>query len=386
VRYREAFLLLLPVAFLASGTACNRRPAPDRFTELRRRVEARRATPADKVELAELYLARKEPLKAAESAFAARKEAPGTAGADNVLGIVYGEGGDVEKARSAFNRAISAAPGATTPKLNLAKLEISVGNPQRALELLSEVAKQEPESAQLWLLTGTAQNQLQRLHLAAESYRRAIKLNPQSSEPHAVLGRMHLDFNRYREALKHLEEAYRLGDRSTITCVYLALALATTGGDLTRAATLLNEAERPQIPPAWYVEGVIFQKQGQLPEALTAFQRVLKAEPRQERAQYALAECLRLQGNAKRAALELERYQRMVTERQRVTFLRDRLTAEGEKPELLREHGRALLRIGRYDEAEAQFSRWLTLSPRSAEARALIQQARSRKNQTELQR
>ncbi|MGV3724080.1 MAG: tetratricopeptide repeat protein [Actinomycetota bacterium] len=386
MRYHGALLLLLPVAFLATGTACSRRPAPDRFTELQRRAEGQRATPAEKVELAELYLARKEPLKAAENAFAARKEAPGIAGADNILGIVYSEAGDVEKARSAFNRAISVAPSATAPKLNLAKLEISAGYPQRALELLSEAAKQEPESAQLWLLTGTAQNQLQRLHLAAESYRRAIKLNPRLSEPHAVLGRMHLDFNRYREALKHLEEAYRLGDHSPITCVYLALALATTGGDLIRAAKLLDEAERPQIPPAWYVEGVIFQKQGKLPEAQAAFEKVLRAEPRQERAQYALAECLRLRGNVKRAALELERYQRMVTERQRVTFLRDRLTAEGENPKLLREYGRALLKIGRYDEAETQFSRWLTLSPASAEAKELLQQARSHKGETELQR
>lgn len=386
MRLRRALPYLLSVAVLAAGAGCARRPAPDRFTELRLRVEAQRASPAERVALAELHLARKEPLLAAEHAFAARKADSRVVGADNVLGIVYSDAGDERKAREAFARAISLAPAASAPKLNLAKLEISSGNPRRALELLSEVAKLEPDNAQLWLLTGTAQNQLQRLHLAAESYRRAIKLNPALSEPHAVLGRMHLDFNRYREALKHLEDAYRLGDHSQITCVYLALALATTSGDLARAGALLDEAERPQIPAAWYVEGVILQKQGKLSQAQAAFEKVLKAEPRQERAQYALAECLRLRGDAERARAELQRYQRVVTQRQRVTFLRDRLTAEGEKPELLRDYGRALLDLGRHGEAETQFRRWLELVPGSVEAKMLLQQTRAPIDETEVRR
>lgn len=189
---------------------------------------------------------------------------------------------------------------------------------------------------------------------------------------------MHLDFNRNQEALKHLEDAYRLGDRSEITCVYLALALATTGGDMDRAGALLDEAKRPQIPPTWYVEGVILQRQKRFKEAQAAFERVLKSEPRQERAQYALAECLRSQGDVKRAASALERYQQIVTDRQRVTFLRDRLAAEGEKPEILRDYGKALLKIGRDAEAEMQFRRWLETSPESAEAKALLKQARLR--------
>lgn len=80
--------------------------------------------------------------------------------------------------RQAFSRAVTSAPDAVVPQLNFAKFEIAQGNPEAALQLLSEAARRDPDSAQLWLLTGTAQNQLQRLHLAASSFRKAIELGP----------------------------------------------------------------------------------------------------------------------------------------------------------------------------------------------------------------
>lgn len=340
------------------------------------------ATPLERVQLAEIYLEQGETLKAGDLALQARKADPRLTAAHDLLGRIYAQIKDVPKARAAFEEAVNTAPDQVAPRLQLARFEMDQNELQRALASLQKAVEINRDSAETWLLVGKLQRLSHAETAAGTSFRRAIKLDPKLLEAQVNLGVLELDFDRYSEAVAPLDAAYQLGDRTPVTLSCLALALLAGPGkdtDAQRAGELLAQAGQPEIPPAWVARGLLLQRNRDHQGAVREFQKVLRVNPRNERAQFALAESYRQAGDVDAATKALARHHQLVTQRQQLRALGDRIKNEGAKPPLLREYGKLLLEADQFNEAEAQFRYWLKLEPNNAEPRQWLQKVETRR-------
>jgi len=364
---------------IAAALLVARQARTDPWRALQQRVAGGRATPTDLVRLGEYQVANGDFLGAFELGLKARKADPNLVGAHNLLGVCYAASEQPDRARESFAKAAELDPLLLSPRLNLARLHLQSRDPLAALEALKEPVARGETDPGLWMLVGRAQQARGSDNLAADSFRKALAADPQLAEAHAALGIQHMDWGRYQPARESLDRAYQAGDRSPPTLCYLALAILMAGADAAgaeRAEALVVEAGRPNIPPYWFVDGLLLQRQREFGAARVRFEQVLKKDPNHERALFALSECLRGAGRTAEAAATLKRYHATVTRRQRLGNLTARLIEQGPKPHLLRDYGEALLEMGRAAEAEAQFAEWARLTPNDPAARAALARAR----------
>lgn len=343
------------------------------------RVQAGTASPEETVRLGEQYLDRGNFLKAGEMGLRARKANPRLAGAHTLLALVYLEARQPEAARQAFRQALAAAPQDLTLRLNLARFELDQGRPEEALPVLEPAQKQAPENAQVWLLTARAQGLRNELLVAAKTLRRTLSLDPNLAEAHVMLGRLEMDFDHYQPAREHFEAGYRNGDHSPITLSYYALSLLMdrgTDADAQQAEQFLRDAGNPSIPPARFARALLMERRKEYPAAAAELRAILAEEPRNERAQFALARVLRATHDpGARAALA--RYHQLIREREQVVALSYRLSQQGPSPDLLRSLGQLLLNAGQPEQAAVQFRAWARLAPRDPEPKKWLARAES---------
>lgn len=286
----------------------------------------------------------------------------------------------LERARQNFRKSASLAPQSAAPLLNLARLEMEAQRPLEGLKVLQQAARAEPKNAEVWFTIGRAQRQRGSHGQSTEAFRRAAELDPARPEPHLELGMVHMDYGRYGQARQAFEEAHRLGNRSPLVLSALALSLLVSpdaAGQVSRAESLLTEAGNPDIPPAVFARGLLLQQKGDAAGAAALFQRILAADPRNERALFSLAGALRTQGDRAKAAEILKRYQAVVARRQLLASYGDRIRRAGPSPELLRGYARALMEGGFYAQAEAQFRQLQQKQPGDAEAARGLKAARA---------
>jgi len=349
-----------------------------RERSLEERVRRHRATPAEMVQLGEKHLLRGEALRAAELAFEARKAAPELVTAHNLLGAVYGQAGETDKAQVCFERAVALAPELLQPRLNLARMALDRQDGLKALGYLQPVQKLHGEDATLWLLTGRAYRVLERSATAHHAFRKAVELDPTLAGAHVELGLLHIAFDRPALAVPPLEEALRLGDRSPENRGRLALALTTgpaTPADMERARKLLAEGGGPVTSFGWLAQGLVLHHQGDYPGARRELSRVLEVDPNQERALFAVAETYRAQGDRTGTLRAMQRFQKVVKERQQLLTLATRIREKGATPARLQEYGQALLSMGRAAEALTQFRTWETLAQKDPAPREWVRRA-----------
>lgn len=376
-------LLVFLVLTLGGGVylvLASRRPASSLEGRLQR-VHSGRATPQETVQLGHELLLRNEPLKAAEMAFRARKAAPELPEAHHLLGVLYTAGGELPKAQAAFEEAVRVAPNALTPRLSLARFYVDQGNGPEALVHAQAAVNIDRNSGEAWLLAGRIQRLMESDGSAGPSFRRAISLDANLAEAHRELGTLLLDFDNYAEAVEPLERAYQLGDHSPATLALLALALTAGAGDeasFTRAEKLLQEAGQPDFPPAWLAQGLIHQRKREFEPARAAFRKVLAANARNERAQYALAMSYRDAGDLEPAKKEMRRHDELVRRRQRLKQLQQQAEAQPKAAAPRKAYGVALFEDGNFAAAEQQFKAWVERSPKDHEARQWLRRTRER--------
>jgi len=371
-------LCVLAIALIAG---CAPRPKIDPAAALARRVQEGTATPAELVRLGDTYLERGEPLKAAEMAFRARKADPTLVEAHLLLGTVYVAAEEIPKARAAYQEAVQAAPQALAPRLRLARLEIAQGNVGAALTQAQSAIDIDRNSAEAWLLAGKIQRLAKSDGSAGASFRRALSLDPRLTEAQFELGLLAMDHDNYAEAIAPLDQAYQLGERSPVLQAALALALTAGKGDeasYARAEKLLADAAQPELSTAWLAQGLIHQRKREHTLARASYQKVLAANARNERAQYALAMSYREEGNLAAARREIARHDKLVRQRQRLKQLSQDVAARPKDPAAVKAYGMALFEDGNFAAAETQFGALVGLGSGGAEARQWLDRTRAR--------
>jgi tetratricopeptide (TPR) repeat protein len=149
---------------------------------------------------------------------------------------------------------------------------------------------------------------LQKAKAGAE---RALALDPQSSEAHAVLSMVKLDYDWDLAASeREVLEAIRLNPSSVQAHSYYSSALTTMG----RRDDAIREARRAKdLDPLSATAGtslaIRYWYAGRIDEAIAEFKKTLEANPEFSVAHWGLAQCYRERGQT---ALELEELRRAV--------------------------------------------------------------------------
>ncbi len=147
------------------------------------------------------------------------------------------------------------------------------------------------------------------LRKAKAGAERALQLDPESSEAHAVLSMVKLDYEwdlpgSEREVL----EAIRLNPSSVQAHQYYSSTLTTMG----RTEDAIREARRameldPKSAIAGATLGIRYWYGGQIDEAIAEFNKTLEANPEFGVAHWGLAQCYRQRGETARELEELRR-------------------------------------------------------------------------------
>jgi TolB-like protein/DNA-binding winged helix-turn-helix (wHTH) protein/Tfp pilus assembly protein PilF len=147
------------------------------------------------------------------------------------------------------------------------------------------------------------------LRKAKAGAERALKLDPESSEAHAVLSMVKLDYDwdlpgSEREVL----EAIRLNPSSVQAHQYYSSTLTTMGRmeDATREAHRAMELD-PLSAIAGATLGIRYWYDGRINEAIAEFNKTLEANPEFGVAHWGLAQCYRQRGDTTRELAELRR-------------------------------------------------------------------------------
>jgi TolB-like protein/DNA-binding winged helix-turn-helix (wHTH) protein/Flp pilus assembly protein TadD len=192
----------------------------------------------------------------------------------------------IRKAIDYFQRAIAADPAYAPAHSGLADCYRLLGAPGWEVEQPADL--------------------LRRAKAGAE---RALALDPQSSEAHAVLSMVKLDYDWDRQGSeREVLEAIRLNPSSVQAHQYYSATLTTMG----RFEDAIREAQRAkELDPLSAISGttlaIRYWYAGRIDDAVREFQKTLETSPEFGVAHWGLAQCYRAKGDARREIEELQR-------------------------------------------------------------------------------
>jgi tetratricopeptide (TPR) repeat protein len=120
-------------------------------------------------------------------------------------------------------------PGATAPLIELARLKAADRDLPAARALCDEAVRRKPADSHVWNSCGALLADHGLFDEAAESYRRALALDPRHHRIHNNLGTALRALGRFAEALEHYRTAYRAEPNNGSVLLNLAGLLTETG-------------------------------------------------------------------------------------------------------------------------------------------------------------
>jgi len=158
-----------------------------------------------------------------------------------MLGLSAWKSGDLARAESAFEKALSIDPHHVKSFVNLSRVLIEQKRHEEALDKLTHAADMDPSSTEVYRLLGRTYHAQGKKDEAVEAYRRAIKLNELDAWSMNNLGLLFLEQQRAEEALPLFSKAVELRKEVPAFHNNLGMALEHTGR-FKDAATAYNTA------------------------------------------------------------------------------------------------------------------------------------------------
>jgi len=182
------------------------------------------------------------------------------------------------------------------PTVRGAASALAAGDLKGAETELHEILKASPLDVHAMNLLGIVYAQQKREPEAEALFKQAIALHPEFAGAEASLGLLYIQMAKYDLAVPPLEEALRLDPgredaRSALLSARRGQAHGASDlGDLEKALALLIEARRlnPDDAGVEYDLGMISLRMSLFPDAVTAFDHVLKVRPDDPQALYGL--------------------------------------------------------------------------------------------------
>ena len=294
------------------------------------------------------YLAKKEAVKATETYRQFARLDSKNAQGPYLVGLGLRAQGKSKEARAAFTEAVSMRPGFVEALEQLVALDLNEKRSDDALALVQKQIELSPQVIGLHMLLG-------RVHLARgegsqgeAAFLKAIALNPQLFDPYVALGGFYAQTKRYDEALEKLEQAKKVNAQNL--GVHMLI-------------------------------GMIHEMRQDVPQAQSAYEKVLEINPRFGPAANNLAYLYSEHGGDKEKALQLAQtakevlpedprisdtlgwilYKRGIYERA-ISLLRESAEKLGDNAEVQYHLGMAYLKAGNSQAAKESLSKSLKLS------------------------
>lgn len=191
------------------------------------------------------------------------------------------ETGDLATAEAEMRAALQRSPR-EFQFLNLLGVILKrAGRLEESIELFNSAAKASPKAASPWVNMGNCQLALGAPAKAADSYRRATQLDPQTAENHRLLGRALIEARQFDKALAALRTAIARGARDArvhidMVTIYYQQQL------FERALEVVDGALRalPGDLDLQRVRASILRRVGRIEEAKALLEQVIAARPR----------------------------------------------------------------------------------------------------------
>jgi tetratricopeptide (TPR) repeat protein len=222
---------------------------------------------------------------------------------------------DVDVARNQTDRAVQLLseelkrnPEATTVRSALARLYYQSGRLDLALAEYRQLTSLNPKEPDFQMGTGSVLQAKGDFQGAIAAYRRASELAPKSYVPPGVLGSTLQFLGRKEEAVVAYRDSLRLRPDDAPVSNNLAFLLADMGKNLDEALELAQKAEKedPSQPQYQDTLGWVYLKKGEAASALQIFQNLSRKSPENTTFGYHLGMALLEKGDSKGAIVALE--------------------------------------------------------------------------------
>jgi len=287
-----------------------------------------------------------EAAEALDTALTLAPKPPVAARAHFNRGLVAARAGDRATARAHFEATLKLHPKDFEATLNLGLLDLDDHRPARAAERFhaaAQLAGGDRKARALFSL-GVALGRQGKVEQALDTYDKAIEYQPTYLLP------------RYNQVVLLL----RAGDPASIA----------------RGQAILDQTLRlrPDFAPGWFLRGRLASRRGEDDDALRAYERAAKLDPRLFKARYNAALVARRLGHDERARRHLERLVADFPKRPEPHFNLGRLAYKAGDAQAAIGHYRDAIRLagGRYPEAEVNLALALRRAKKLDEALATL--------------
>ncbi len=146
-----------------------------------------------------------------------------------MLGLSAWKAGELDRARSAFEKSLQLDPKHVKTLLNLSRVLIEQGKPRDALTHVTTAAQLDSMSGDVHRMMGRARTELRQPNEAVESYRIALSLQPSDVWAMNNMALVLIHQGRYEEAIAPLARAVQLDSSVAVFHNNLGIALERTG-------------------------------------------------------------------------------------------------------------------------------------------------------------
>ncbi len=222
------------------------------------------------------------------------------------LGLAFRQRGYFDEARREFERSLAGGEDARMGAHALGELDLIAGRFGDARARYESLLALQ-EQPRLWNEHGVALHQSGDVHAAADSYRRALRIDPRQALAYNNLGVALDDLGDHQAARESFLRAAEIDPTLIVARLNLARWLAGQRDPLA-ALALLRElvAFHPRDAASWHVMGTVLHVLGRPEEARDALLTAIECRPSHAEARFELARVLARLGDADGAARETE--------------------------------------------------------------------------------
>jgi len=175
-------------------------------------------------------------------------------------GVLYAMQDRFDLAESDFQRSSRLSPETNFGTVGMGVTYLETGNASKAIDLLHQRLKQNPNDASLLYLLGEAlmrngaKSGEPQYAEALASFENSVRLNPGLCLPHVALGEIYLDQERFDDAIVQLERARAIDPKEKSAYSHLAVAYRRAGKaeDARRVLNMLKDLH--QAERGWVTE------------------------------------------------------------------------------------------------------------------------------------
>jgi tetratricopeptide (TPR) repeat protein len=178
-------------------------------------------------------------------------------------------------------------PLASVLRGKLTGLYLRGGKKDRATEQLEALAKENPANPNVHYLLGSVAAEEKKYDKAAESFERAVLLNPDFEDAYYDLAGMRLALDQPREALKTMGKARMQFSKKFLIEFYSGIANARLKDfgeaikNLTTAESLAKAGETNRLTPQFYFQlGSMYERKGDLEPAEKYLRKAIELSPK----------------------------------------------------------------------------------------------------------